>query len=980
MNRLLLFSLLILGAFGCAGPRFQQPVTTRFAREDVRKLETPNLDVYYVANQKENAYRLVAKLERCLKPLQAHARSKSTRAKPVVYLTTAVLNNAYVISAALGLFEHMVLGASVNAEQIMFLGVPVAHMEAMACHEAVHYVHLQQTDGLWSAVNTVAGNIWSPNSVLDNWFSEGLATWYEATFAEGLGRPNSPMWRGWYRSFLQHRGGRISAGDLLGARDVPNGPYLAGSYFVDFLARKYGEEKLWELIDVQGHSIFSPFGVTLRFSKVYGKTIEGLLEEYNQELAETFHPRTRPAEQRVLEASLGNEARIAVSPADGAVAIIRSDLDAPATLRIRERSGAVRFERTLMPVLPGRRWIVAGPSGVSGMTFTADGRWLFFVSADYSELGDFTARLWKVDARTGEVVQVWDGLEGVGGAVHPDGSSYVYVEVKGDTSNLVKMDLATGVRTSLTGFTGTESLATPAYSPTGDRISFSRWTGRSFDLFVRGPDGALEQVTSDGRFNFGARWVDERRLVFMREHEELSQVHLLDLENRHIQRLSDAPWIALDPSPVDGSRVLLLNREGLSWSLDEIALPTSTPPPPPPTASGPGGIHAAVLSLVLGATGAPPSDTTPEVEVLSDEPYWPLDGLFRPTMHLPLLGLWNTQAPDGSVRWNRLVGMARLQGADRLGIHNYLAQFTFDSENTRTNLSLSYGNYQLAPWYLDVSGGRITDGRLLDWTARIAASRTWWNSIDMQLAGEFLDRTLEATESESFRHVRLAGPRLSVGYTAVDSTMYVNRRGLILSLSGAAFPSQVSTEGLFDLRGAMTVYLPLPLLRRDELELTVAARAMPGSSQEILQLGGFSRGMSLYNIGAAPPQTPRDIFLPSGAAFVEQLRGYEDFPLFVNHAAVGGVRYRLPLIIDQGWASLAYILPSVHFRELDLEGFAQAALAVDNAGRHWHRVAGGAAFFRLNVGGYFPVSLYYQFAHRFDDGLKPLHTFGLSFD
>jgi hypothetical protein len=214
----------------------------------------------------------------------------------------------------------------------------------------------------------------------------------------------------------------------------------------------------------------------------------------------------------------------------------------------------------------------------------------------------------------------------------------------------------------------------------------------------------------------------------------------------------------------------------------------------------------------------------------------------------------------------------------------------------------------------------------------------------------------------------------------VDSTTYVNRRGLVLSLSGAAFPSQVSTEGLFDLRGAMTVFLPLPILRRDELELTVTARAMPGSSQELLQLGGFARGMSLYNIGAAPPQAPRDTFLPPGATFQEPLRGYEDFSLFVNHAAIGGVRYRVPLIIDRGLSSLAYLFPSVHFRELDLEGFAQAALAVDNTGRRWHRVAGGAAFFRLNVGGYLPLSFYYQFAHRFDGGLKPLHTFGLSFD
>ena len=64
---------------------------------------------------------------------------------------------------------------------------------------------------------------------------------------------------------------------------------------------------------------------------------------------------------------------------------------------------------------------------------------------------------------------------------------------------------------------------------------------------------------------------------------------------------------------------------------------------------------------------------------------------------------------------------------------------------------------------------------------------------------------------------------------------------------------------------------------------------------------------------------------------------------------------------------------------VDLEAFGSAAVT-NNAAATWARATGAALTVRTVFGGMFPVSLYYQFAWRFDFGLQPLHTIGLAFE
>ena len=111
-----------------------------------------------------------------------------------------------------------------------------------------------------------------------------------------------------------------------------------------------------------------------------------------------------------------------------------------------------------------------------------------------------------------------------------------------------------------------------------------------------------------------------------------------------------------------------------------------------------------------------------------------------------------------------------------------------------------------------------------------------------------------------------------------------------------------------------------------------------------------------------------DPTLPSG--FSESLRGFEDLPLSVTRGvAFGEATYHYPFIIDHGWASTLWILPSLFVRQLDLELFASAAQGPESrvygAGER-HEAAGGFLSLRTVFGPWTPT-LTSQLSRRLTD-------------
>ena len=110
--------------------------------------------------------------------------------------------------------------------------------------------------------------------------------------------------------------------------------------------------------------------------------------------------------------------------------------------------------------------------------------------------------------------------------------------------------------------------------------------------------------------------------------------------------------------------------------------------------------------------------------------------------------------------------------------------------------------------------------------------------------------------------------------------------------------------------------------------------------------------------------------LPPSARFVEPLRGFEDHAFAVDRIAIAEATYRLPFIIDYGWASTLGLLPSLFVRQIDLDLFGVAAAEGRSGARH--TAAGGALTLRCAIW-VVPIAVQYQLARRFTDDQALVH-------
>jgi hypothetical protein len=278
--------------------------------------------------------------------------------------------------------------------------------------------------------------------------------------------------------------------------------------------------------------------------------------------------------------------------------------------------------------------------------------------------------------------------------------------------------------------------------------------------------------------------------------------------------------------------------------------------------------------------------------------------------------------------------------------------------------------------WLSVVAARAAAPGVVDYTLSFAAQRTFWTT---PVTLSFLLLHRDEADVPTPLHATLGGPQLSAVWEATETTPYGGvRLGLLLAGATAYYP--VGTLHFGDVGATVGGWLPLPWYYRDNLFLSVRGRTLPGAPERLLEVGGVSRGIFEWHPGPDRAQLGPSLAVFPNISFVEPLAGYEDTVLRCDSSAIVGAVYQLPFIIDRGWASVLWVLPSLFVRQVDLQAFGNFAWTHDDVGWSLHRVVGAAVLLRTTFGGALALSFYYQFAWRFDDGLGALNTFGVALE
>ncbi|HTV23294.1 MAG TPA: hypothetical protein VMG12_31615, partial [Polyangiaceae bacterium] len=774
-----------------------------------------------------------------------------------------------------------------------------------------------------------------------------LAVYYE-TKLQGSGRLWTKYTDGLFAAGLQEVSA-LNGGHLhFLQREVYSGaPYLVGARFVDYLARTYGEARLWQVIERQSNAVLVPFAISNQFGNVYEKSLATLIDEFDADSRSRFPRRERPGEQHTLS-RLGRSATYARAP-NGREVVASEDLDDPPRLIVRDGDGKTLSNHRLTDIGIGRRLVAPSVGTISGLSLTADGAHAYFVVLDpgavFSE-----ARLMHLDIDADELSVVLPDLGGAGGSISPDGKHYYFNRPIGKGVQLgfalFRLELASGRVDQLTTPAPRHYHADPVVSPDGQRLLVTEAsdTGIRLAVYAAADGRRLGDVAAPAGVAFDGSWVDADRVVFTGSTPDRLQIFETDLRTQALRPLSDAPYLASNPFS-NGLTLRFLNRDGWSWTLDEVYHPSLAAPTPAPAAHGaaaaaPRTSHAYQRRRRIGDR---------EPEEVSDEPYSGFDGLFPPNAWAP----WFTLDDEGDAT----VGLS-VMGGDRLGWQRYVLGAAWNPNARLPSARVTYLNSMLAP--VDVrldatyTGRRESlfddvtlgpggidvgvDGdpiRSEEITGRLSLGTRLYESLELELGGRFdsvryeLDRDLAL-----YRDLRFAGPLALIAFESAELTPYARQRLAVgAEATGTYFPKALSTEAydLVDVRGRARLVLPLPLSRRHTLTLDGRWRGLLGAPDgaNLLQLGGGGTDVVPGTGDESPLDDARAGDLPPGLRFFEPLRGFEDIAQFGDRVLIGNATYTYPFIIDWGTASTVKLLPALFIPQINLDLFFTAASFLD---------------------------------------------------
>lgn len=600
---LLLFGLGLAGCLAIAQPRFPPEVAAGIQQAPMRRLETEDITVYYAQDQRPQAERFAIWVGGCVRDLKRWAPidNRLSQRKPFVIMPEPPLNNAFVMAPALG-FETASVVTSRSTFDFLVDAGTAPDPALFGCHEMVHWVHMMQIAGFWGVIDKAFGDVITPQIGLDAWFHEGLATLYESLLQPGMGRMVSPFWEGAFHAGVAGR--RLDGGDLSFAKRAfgHGNQYLVGSRFLAFLKQRYGEEKLWQLVQKQATSFFFPLWVSLRFWQVYDKNLSTLIDEFAADVQRRYPVRQRPVQQRRVR-DLGHSARYAVAR-NGTEAVLSEGFDQPPRLEVYAPDGRRLRQRSLNQVLFPRKLVEASAITASGLSLTGDGAFVYFVAID-RDVTFQRARLVRYEVATDRLDIVLADLDGPGGAVSDDGQRYFFARAAGDRHDLAELDLRRNSLRIVVPAAPGVFLGSPRPSPDGQRlvatvaqgnavhlVMFDRASGAAVGPPIPAPGLAVDPwFTSDGRVLFSGS--DQGRF----------QLFVHDPAAGSTVQVTRAPYLALAARPLPGGGVRFLNREGWSWTLDETTLPGRSPPL--------AGLGMAVPPAAEPASAAPPASSPP---------------------------------------------------------------------------------------------------------------------------------------------------------------------------------------------------------------------------------------------------------------------------------------------------------------------------------------------------------------------------------
>lgn len=432
---------------------------------------------------------------------------------------------------------------------------------ALFLHEFIHVVHLDMYYGLYALYNTIFGKTLIPNAVQPDWFIEGIATYGETRFSGG-GRVRSSIYRMYLRTAVIEDDFKPIDVISNGTYEWPQGTvfYLYGSFFLDYIARTYGEEALKNISKEYARRLI-PYQMNKIAKKYTGRTYLELYTAFYNELKNEVES----IEQSVREEPITIYKRITES-AQG-----------HRNLRI-DKDFLYYYEASLYDYPHIYRYNLKNKSiekvlkSYGGGEFDVkDGIMVYIETVLYKQFNDYTD-LFLYNIKTGEKRRLTYGLRADYPAISSDKKVVAFVKKNLLTSSIGLLNLSNGEIKYIYESPEYAEISNLRYSPVSEVLAFSMWHNNERDIYlyyIR--EGRIERITADTAIDLHPTFsTDGRFLYFASDKSGIYNIYQFDISGRGLKRITNTLTGYFSPELTADNRMFALVFGSKGYDVCEI--------------------------------------------------------------------------------------------------------------------------------------------------------------------------------------------------------------------------------------------------------------------------------------------------------------------------------------------------------------------------------------------------------------------------
>ncbi len=447
-------------------------------------------------------------------------------------------------------------------------------------HEYMHILHLDQVSGSSKFLRNVFGRIILPNQILPYWMIEGYTVYAETHYTLG-GRGNDTIFDMYLREM--YRNNKLLEPDQVSSyrslESWPNGTavYLYGGSIFEYIAQKYGEDKLKKISELTSSYLPVLMGLDLAIKQVLGIDYKTLWKEWKDYIATRYDKQIEEIRKEVITHTERltkwgyNTSGPILSPDGTFIVYSFSNPYFIPGLRLFELN--TKKDKFLA------KGVIYGRPAIS-----SDKRYIIYSKLDYTDIFNIYLDLYRLDLITGNEQRITMGLRAYNPIFLTD-DSILFLKREFGRVDIVMMNLNAGDISPFLSFTRDTQVKSISISPNKKLLALSIWKEGGYqDIYIIDIEKKTHtQLTSDKATDSSPVFSsDGRYIIFSSDRTGVYNIYAYDIEKGKFYKITNLLGGAFEPTigndkiiflgySYEGYDLYSMNYDPNSWKEVEIA-------------------------------------------------------------------------------------------------------------------------------------------------------------------------------------------------------------------------------------------------------------------------------------------------------------------------------------------------------------------------------------------------------------------------